>query len=197
MTAKRFYHCTSCGGIFEMLNGSLEHWLSFTHDGITHPTCKCPGPFDERIFVLSSDLEAAEARCKELEEKLEKNEVRFKKVVDENLLHREESANDRAVTAELACERMRTVMKALYTAESDEDTAALAKAEDQIRDILAAPSSEFAKAVRKTLAFYASETNWENDVVDIGVGNQPIPETSEVFNDHGRKADALLLQMGG
>lgn len=40
----------------------------------------------------------------------------------------------------------------------------------------------------EALAFYAIEANWKNDSVDIGVGNQEIPESSEVAQDQGRRA---------
>ncbi len=44
----------------------------------------------------------------------------------------------------------------------------------------------------KLLTFYADESNWVNDVVDIGVGNQEIPETSQAAGDAGHAARNFL-----
>ena len=43
------------------------------------------------------------------------------------------------------------------------------------------------------LGFYADQRNWDNNVVDIGVGGLEEPHSSRVANDHGRTARNVLL----
>jgi hypothetical protein len=46
---------------------------------------------------------------------------------------------------------------------------------------------------REALQWYADEKHYtDQDVVDIGVGNQPIPHTDSVSNDGGQRARAAL-----
>lgn len=42
------------------------------------------------------------------------------------------------------------------------------------------------------LKFYANPMNWINDAADIGVGEQPIPETSTVSCDRGYTARTYI-----
>jgi len=50
--------------------------------------------------------------------------------------------------------------------------------------------------LEKALLFYGNEDNWVNDVVDIGVGNQPVPGTCEASMDDGRVARLALRDAG-
>ena len=43
------------------------------------------------------------------------------------------------------------------------------------------------------LGFYADQRNWDNNVVDIGVGSLEEPQSSPVANDHGHTAQNVLL----
>ncbi len=45
---------------------------------------------------------------------------------------------------------------------------------------------------KEGLSFYAEDKNWNNDVVDIGVGEQGIPDSSECARDAGKIAVAAL-----
>jgi hypothetical protein len=48
----------------------------------------------------------------------------------------------------------------------------------------------------KALKFYADQRFWQNDTVDIGVGDQPIPGSSEAAHDQGDYAIYALEQIG-
>jgi hypothetical protein len=50
------------------------------------------------------------------------------------------------------------------------------------------------EVLEKALLFYSNEDNWENDVVDIGVGNMAIPHSSEAARDEGKVARAALKE---
>jgi len=47
-------------------------------------------------------------------------------------------------------------------------------------------------ALVEALRFYADPHEWKNNEVDIGVGNLQEPESSEVFMDHGHRAQKAL-----
>lgn len=48
---------------------------------------------------------------------------------------------------------------------------------------------------RAALGFYADSKNWENNTVDIGVGNLEEPQSSEIYQDQGHIAmEALILK---
>lgn len=50
--------------------------------------------------------------------------------------------------------------------------------------------------LRGALEFYADESAWCNDAVDIGVGDMEVPGSSEAANDRGRRArDALGMTL--
>ena len=53
------------------------------------------------------------------------------------------------------------------------------------------------EGLEKVLLFYSNEDNWENDVVDIGVGNMAIPHSSEAARDEGKVARAALAAKEG
>jgi hypothetical protein len=53
------------------------------------------------------------------------------------------------------------------------------------------------EGLEKSLLFYGNEDNWENDVVDIGVGNMAIPHSSEAARDEGKVARAALKEGKG
>ena len=57
--------------------------------------------------------------------------------------------------------------------------------------------TECIAAVRRALAFYAEEKNWENDWVDIGVGNQSIPDSSAAAMDSGAVARSAAKTIEG
>lgn len=45
--------------------------------------------------------------------------------------------------------------------------------------------------------FYADDSNWEDDIIDIGVGNQDMPGSSECDGDRGRVAKAAIAKVKG
>ena len=49
---------------------------------------------------------------------------------------------------------------------------------------------------REALKFYATDSNWNNDIVDIGVREQGIPDSSECVCDSGAIAIAALSSTG-
>lgn len=49
--------------------------------------------------------------------------------------------------------------------------------------------------LENALEFYATSENWKNNVVDIGVGSLPEPESSEVACDHGYIAKQALKEL--
>jgi hypothetical protein len=49
--------------------------------------------------------------------------------------------------------------------------------------------------LRKAIEFYANSKNWENNVVDVGVGNLEESLSSEVARDYGRIAKQALAEV--
>ena len=49
----------------------------------------------------------------------------------------------------------------------------------------------------EALKLYAAPNNWENDFVDIGIGNQSIPDSSYAVSDCGMTARDALAKHGG
>ena len=47
----------------------------------------------------------------------------------------------------------------------------------------------------EALEWYADETNYENELVDIGVGSQEIPNSNAVVYDRGGFAQVVLAEM--
>ena len=47
----------------------------------------------------------------------------------------------------------------------------------------------------EALEWYANEFNWVNDIVDIGVGGQEIPESNEACHDRGSFARVVLAEL--
>lgn len=68
-------------------------------------------------------------------------------------------------------------------------TELVGKADAELTTLL----SELAR-LRDALKFYASDSNYKTDVVDIGVGGMDIPESDEVSIDSGRIARAALAE---
>lgn len=90
-------------------------------------------------------------------------------------------------TAQASLEPLQAQHDAYFNIESGE----------RIRLVQRANTAE-ARAARleETLQFYGDESSYENDTVDIGVGEMPIPLSSRVDIDGGQIARAALSASG-
>ncbi len=80
----------------------------------------------------------------------------------------------------------------LYQAQQiAELTTCLAERQEQITRLSEANAWEDDR-YRAALSFYADQKHWENNQIDIGVGNTEEPQSSQVAMNHGHIAKQAL-----